>query len=159
MLSGKLLAIAAITLLSSLPTALANMSWLASACENSMESYNLGCSLEVEFYPCRCASTIYIASVLNCIHSNVNNANAIEDAVSEWIGYCKTYADMSLTYSELDSIYKNAVATHNFTITTDLKNATFPLTTPIIFTKEELDISIRTVKTYEWELYSGTLFG
>lgn len=151
--SGFLLA-----LLSILPAAFANYVWVASTCQGAMTKYSLGCGYRTRSFACQCPSDIYVSSMLKCMHSFLDDSKKIEQALSTWIENCNEIG-MGVTYEKLNTAYEKDLASNNFTLTSDLENKTRPLTKPVILTSSEIRISLRSVKTNNWEIYSGTLFG
>lgn len=158
MKSGYKSSFAIAALLFGAPTVMADMTYIGDACRECISSYTLDCGL-LEYYPCRCTSNIFSSSTIKCMYSQMNDEAAIRESLDVWIGYCEEYGNVTVTYEELMASYEADVAANNFTNVADLANITAPLTTPVIFTDSEILSNIKTVKTYNWEVYSGTLFG
>lgn len=131
--------------------------WIYESCSAGVDTYLVDCG-DLAYYTCRCTSSIYISSILKCAHTISKDDNAIAASFNQFIPYCSEYGDVEVTYAEMEAIYEASVRANNFTSTADI-NATLPLTSPIILQAEELELSVKTVKTFYWERYSGTLFG
>ena len=157
-LGYKSILLSAAALLSGLPAVLAGDEYIADTCQSAIGNYMLDCGL-LEYYPCRCKNNIFTSSVIKCMYTLTDKESVVEDAMSSWIGYCEEYGDVVVTFKEIYGMYEEDVANNNFTFTKDLTNVTLPLTTPVIFTSTEIQSALKTVKTFNWELYSGTLFG
>lgn len=158
-LGHKVAFLAPFAILSSLSGVLASPSSFSSGCRSAISNYNIYCG-ELGYYACRCLNPIFVSSNMKCLSDLVNNDTAlVEQGMKNWITYCEEYGYIEVTFDELETIYEADVKANNFTKTSDLKNATAYLTTPIILSSEEVATSIHTVNTFSWNEYSGNLFG
>lgn len=151
---SKLLGLAVLAGL--VPSTMASFGWMVNTCSAAVAIYPLSCGVE---YSCECTSPIFVSSILACLHNISDSEPAIKEAAETQIGYCLEYGGVDVTFDEWNDMYQQAVAANNFTLTSDLANATAPLTTPIILTQAELTTALKTIKTFNWNYYSGTLFG
>lgn len=142
-----------------LPGVLADPSSYGSSCRAAVGNYNIDCG-ELDYYPCRCLSDIFMSSTMKCLNGLVgNDTTQVEQGMKTFIYYCAEYGDVIVTFDEIEANYEVDVKANNFTRTQDLKNATAYLTTPIVLTSEEIQVAIHTINTFSWNEYSGTLFG
>lgn len=144
--------------LSALPSALALDTWIPESCQLAINAFTI-CDEEVPYYECRCTNNIFTSSVIRCILSMTDDQRIVPGIAFQFASDCKEYGNVQVSYEDIIASYKADVASNNFTNTADISNRTEKVTTPLIFSQEDMKIAIKTVKTFNWELYSGTLFG
>lgn len=139
-------------------TVIADSTWIGDSCTSAMGNYKVECG-KLGYYPCHCSSDIFIASTMNCIHSMAKGPQKVKDTLTKFIDSCEKYGLMKVSYESFESVYQNALTNNSFMSTHDIKNISVPLTQPVIFTSKEIQIAVDTVKTYNYEHYTRTLFG
>lgn len=144
--------------LSALPGALALDSWVPDSCQAALNAFTF-CDEDLTYYQCRCKNNIFTSSVIQCILSLTDDQRIVPGIAFQFASDCREYGMVQVTYEEIIASYQADVASNNFTNTANISNRTEELTTPVILSPEDLEIAIKTVKTFNWEVYSGSLFG
>lgn len=130
-------------------------SYILDVCQNGISQYDLGCN-DGQDIECLCTNDVFISSLLDCIHRFTNNTEMLKSIVDSYIHYGCSKA---FTFDIWESIYQTAVDSNSFILSTNIIDSNSTLKSPIILSQDELDLNFKTVKTYYWQFFTGTLFG